>query len=137
MSQTQNIADLAKYLFGLPGAASPEEMAALAREWMTEDVTLHYPGSAPIPFAKVWKGRKGFTEFVKTFFDAVEIIEMPATGFSSDGNRAFIEGNTTARVRATGKVYKSAWLLVWTFENRKVTKMVEYHDTQAVAEAFR
>lgn len=137
MTQTENVADLARELFNLPGTAGPEELAALTKQWLSEDVTLEYPGGAPIPFARVWRGRSAFDEFVKTFYSSVEVLEMPATSFSGHGNRAFIEGVTTGRVRATGKTYKSRWMLVWTFENRKVVKMVEYHDTQAIAEAFR
>jgi ketosteroid isomerase-like protein len=137
MNQTENIAELAKHVFSLAGTATPEQLAAVAQEWIADDVSLHYPGSAPIPFARVWKGRQGFADFLKTYFGSVEIIEMPTAGFSSQGNQAFIEGSTTARVRATGKTFRSNWLLVWTFENRKISKMVEYHDTQAMAEAFR
>ena len=119
---------------GVPDAAG---MHAFAAQWLDSSVTLDYPGSPPIPYAGCWRGWKGFADFMSVFHDAVETQRLDI--LSVDGGGAdvvFVRGMTRGKVRRTGKSYTSNWLLIWTLKEGKVMQMVEYHDTQAIANAF-
>lgn len=114
----------------------PAGMAKAAQTWMDPDVTISYPGAAPIPFARLWKGREEVLAFLDSFNEQVETISMEGEVVGGVADKVFIRGTTHGRVRRTGRTYKSDWMVVWTFNQGKVVRMVEYHDTQAIAEAF-
>lgn len=132
MTTTSKVA-LAQTIFSTP---SSEITPDFMDKWLTDDVELAYPGAEPIPFARTWRGREAFTAFMADFFERVEAEELSFSSMHGDGDTVFIQGLTTGRVRATGKRYTSPWLLVWTFRGDQVCRMVEYHDTQAIAAAF-
>jgi ketosteroid isomerase-like protein len=134
MSSSEDNVDLARRMLTTP--LSADLLPAMAEAMLEEGVRLRYPGASPIPFAKVWEGRRGFLEFMNLFYSSVEVQSMQTLDFAGCGDEVFIRGTTTARVIATGKAYSSDWLLIWKFRSGKVADMWEYHDTQAMAEAF-
>lgn len=134
MSSSQSNVEIASQLLSTP----PEQFDAkvLAERWLTDDFTLRYPGNDPIPFAKLWHGRAGFEDFMNTIYGAVNIERMDIGPCEGGGDSVFVSGTTYGKVIKTGKSYRSEWLLVWTFRDGRIAKMVEYHDTQAIAAAF-
>ena len=135
MSQeTSNVELVRELLSGpLPDAAG---MPVFAAKWFADSITISYPGAAPIPFAGTRQGWRGFADFVTTFHQSVETEHMEVGSIDAAGDKVFISGSTRGRVRSTGKVYTSSWLLIWTLRDRRITQMVEYHDTQSIATAF-
>lgn len=134
---SENKVDLALKMLSAPVTEmSTEQIAAELDSWLADDFELHYPGSPPIPYAGVWRGRQGFQDFMAKFNSLVETLSMSDEGIQGAGDTVFITGSTNGRVRGSGAEFTSRWILVWTFNGDKVTRMVEYHDTQAIAAAF-
>ncbi|TBU90052.1 hypothetical protein DNJ95_18460 [Stutzerimonas kirkiae] len=136
MSQSESNVDIVRRLFSGAPPSDDAELAAFVSRYIDPDASLSYPGSAPIPFARTWHGHAGFSEFLATFNREVETLRLEVSQIGGAGDEVFIRGFTEGRVRATGKVYGSPWLLVWTLRDGRVTQMLEYHDTQAIAHAF-
>jgi ketosteroid isomerase-like protein len=135
MSNTaSNVEIVRKLLSGPPPDAAG--MAAFAEQWLHADIVLSYPGASPIPFAGEWRSRHGVADFMTIFHEQIEIEQMQTVAFDGAGNDVFVRGMTRGRVRRTGKSYQSHWLLIWTVRDGKVARMTEYHDTQAIANAF-
>lgn len=111
-------------------------LPAFAEKWLDASITLTYPGASPIAFAGEWKGRQGVVDFMSTFHQHVEVERMDVGSFDGAADDVFVRGVTRGRVRRTGKTYTSNWLLVWTVKGGKISRMLEYHDTQAIASAF-
>jgi uncharacterized protein len=111
-------------------------MAAFAAQWLDAAITLDYPGGSPIPFAGSWQGWKGVADFMSAYHHAIETQRMEVLSIDGAGDDVFVRGVTHGRVRRTGKLYVSPWLLIWTVKDSKIVRMLEYHDTQAIAGAF-
>jgi ketosteroid isomerase-like protein len=134
MNSSRANAEIASQLLATPPGEFDGKV--LAERWLTEDFTLHYPGSAPIPFARLWQGRQGFVDFMACIAQELNIERMDIGPCEGAGDHVYVSGTTFAKAIRTGKAYQSAWLLVWTFRDGKIANMVEYHDTQAIAKAF-
>jgi ketosteroid isomerase-like protein len=53
----------------------------------------------------------------------------------AQGDRVFVVGVATGKIKATNKPFKDEWVFDITVRNGKVTKIREFIDTQALARA--
>lgn len=130
-TETENLKIVRNVLLG--GAADQVPMDT----WISPSAALHYPGAPVIPWAGEWRGVAGMNDFLKSFGEHVETIEMKTESIDAVGERVFVLGYTLGKVRSTGKQYRSDWCLVWEFHEGRCISMREYQDTQAIAAAVR
>ena len=55
--------------------------------------------------------------------------------FVAQGDRILVVGVATGKIKATNKSFKDYWVFDITVRDRKVTRIREYIDTQALARA--
>jgi ketosteroid isomerase-like protein len=55
--------------------------------------------------------------------------------FIAQGDRVFVIGVATGKIKATNKTFKDDWVFDITVRNGQVTRIREYIDTQALAKA--
>lgn len=99
-------------------------------EWVTEGPSL-------IPYAQKYVG----VERVRDFFTALATTQdkqnLVADEFIAQGDKVATTGRYAATIKETGKRFDTAVAHVFTVQNGKVTRFLDFFDTSAVADAYR
>jgi hypothetical protein len=82
-----------------------------------------------LPFAGVYKGAKGFLEFLGTFMATFDIEQLAPvrTYHTSDPDFLACEFELRATVRATGKRFESTLVELWAFHDGKVVSIKPHY----------
>ena len=99
-------------------------------EWITE-------GPSTIPYAETYKGAANVGEFFEVLAATQEKHNLVTHEFIAQGNKVATSGRYAATVKATGKSFDTAIAHVFTIENGKVTRFLDFFDTAAVADAYQ
>ena len=67
--------------------------------------------------------------------EEVETTYPEPPEFVAQGDRVLVVGVATGKIKATNKSFKDDWVFDMTVRDGKVTKIWEYIDTQALAQA--
>ena len=103
---------------------------------MSEEVEWFVPGPKDkLPFAGLWKGAEGITEFNNLLkatmrYDKVEIKE-----YILDGNQVGAVFLGEGIARSTGKPFKSEILRLYTFKDGKIIRVRNFYDTSSYVSA--
>jgi uncharacterized protein len=104
---------------------------------IAEATDFIHPDCEDVP----WSGHRRTPPEVAGFFDklgaAVEVIEFVPERYVEQGDTVVALGRWAGTARPTGKPFATAWAMVWTFKNGKVTYYRAFEDTAAIAKAFR
>ena len=83
------------------------------------------------------RGRDGVAQFFQDLGGALEVLGFEPKEFIAQGEKVVALGSVQARVKSTGRTFDDNWAMVWTFGGDKVVGFRIYHDTGAIAAAFR
>ncbi|MGH2598551.1 MAG: nuclear transport factor 2 family protein, partial [Dehalococcoidia bacterium] len=89
------------------------------------------------PLAGTRRGRDQVADWFAALDEAEEILRFEPREFFADGNMVLVLGFEQVRVRATGRTYENHWAFVFTVREGKITQLRAYHDTAAMAAAYR
>ncbi|MET9447336.1 nuclear transport factor 2 family protein [Streptomyces cinerochromogenes] len=110
--------------------------ADVIRDSFAEDATWHYPGSLPV--SRVWRGRE---EIINDFLGSMGTVFVPGTveielvGTIAEGDRVVAEWTSRAET-VHGGTYDNRCLGIYTVRDGRIVSVVEYADTQHVAETL-
>ena len=99
-------------------------------EWVTE-------GPAIIPYAQKYTGIDNVRGFFQALATTQENHKLVTYEFIAQGDKVATSGRYAATVKETGKHFDTAVAHVFTIQNGKVTRFLDFFDTSAVAEAYR
>jgi ketosteroid isomerase-like protein len=128
MSIEKNIQTV-KDFFAAIGRGDREALLAL----VAEDIEWIIPGE-DWPLAGTRHGHAGLADLLETASRSIE-TSTETQEFVAQGDRVFVVGVATGKIKATNKTFKDDWVFAITVRNGKVTKIREYIDTQALARA--
>jgi ketosteroid isomerase-like protein len=102
-------------------------------------VLWHISGSAPIPYARTYRGTKDVATFFTELAKAVTFTEFtPEKIVNADDHTVVTIGHMIFTVNATGKEVKSDLVMISEFdEEGNLVGFRDYVDTQAIANAFK
>jgi uncharacterized protein len=129
MSIEQNV-QIVKNFFAAIGSGDKQSLLAL----VSDDVEWIVPGK-DWPLAGTHRGHAGIAKVLQKAFDEVETTYPAPPEFVAQGDRVLIIGVATGKIKATNKAFKDDWVFAITIQNEKITKIREYIDTQALAQA--
>jgi len=129
MSIEQNI-QIVKNFFAAISSGDKQGLLAL----VADDVEWIVPGK-DWPLAGTHRGRAGMEKVLQKAFDEVETTYPAPPEFVAQGDRVLVLGVATGKIKATNKSFKDDWVFAITVQNEKITKIREYIDTQALAQA--
>jgi uncharacterized protein len=132
MQEQQNI-DLVKKLYAAFGKGEIETIV----DHLADQLSWRFDAPSVIPYA----GEYGTPEQVKTgFFQALGSTQkdyaLRADEFIAQNDRVVMVGRYGATVTSTGKSFDLPLVHVWTVQNGKVKRFVNFTDTAKVAEAY-
>jgi ketosteroid isomerase-like protein len=127
--------ELIKELYAAIG--SGDLPAVLGR--MSEDVEIHLPGPPEIPFAGTFRGHAGVGQFFQALGTSVrwDDRQLEAREFIAQDDQVVVLGHETLTAEPTGRSWDTDWAMVWTVRDGKVVALREFHQTDAIAAAYR
>ena len=99
-----------------------------------EDIEWIIPGEG-WPLAGTHRGHAGLADLLQKASETVETSYPQPPEFVAQGDRVLVVGVATGKIKATNRAFKDDWVFAITVRNGKVTKILEYVDTQALARA--
>lgn len=106
---------------------------------LAEDVEIQFPGPPEIPFAGAYHGHEGFTRFATNLVTSIDWDNRkfePADIVAQD-DHVVVLGSEQLTAKPTGKSWATDWAMVWTIRDGKVSRLREFHETDAIAAAYR
>ncbi|TPG42598.1 nuclear transport factor 2 family protein [Sphingomonas koreensis] len=128
MSIEKNIQTVKDFLAAI-GSGDKEALLAL----VAEDIEWIVPGEA-WPLAGTHRGHAGLADLLETASKSIETSTEPRE-FVAQGDRVFVVGFASGRIKATNKTFEDDWVFAVTVRDGKLTNIREYVDTQALARA--
>jgi ketosteroid isomerase-like protein len=129
MSVEENV-QIVKDFFAAMGGNKKQDLLAL----VAEDIEWIIPGE-DWPLAGTHRGRAELAAVLQKASEEVETTYPEPPEFVAQGDRVLVVGVATGKIKATNKSFKDDWVFDITVRDRKVTKIREYIDTQALARA--
>jgi ketosteroid isomerase-like protein len=126
---TEESRQVVKDFFEAMGGDKEKLLALVA-----EDIEWIIPGE-DWPLAGTHRGYAGLTNVIQKASDEIEMTYPTPPEFVAQGERVFVIGVATGKIKATNKTFKDDWVFDITVRNGKVTIIREYIDTQALAQA--
>ena len=112
------------------GGHEKQDLLAL----VAEDIEWIIPGK-DWPLAGTHRGRAELAAVLQKASEEMETTYPEPPEFVAQGDRVLVVGVATGKIKATNKSFKDDWVFDITVRDRKVTKIREYIDTQALARA--
>ena len=129
MSTQENVQTV-KDFFAAMGGGDKQRLLALA----AADIEWIIPGE-DWPLAGTHRGHAELAAVLQKASEEVETTYPEPPEFVAQGDRVLVVGVATGKIKATNKPFKDDWVFDITIRDRKVTKIREYIDTQALARA--
>ncbi|MCR8561590.1 FAD-dependent oxidoreductase [Mucilaginibacter sp. BJC16-A38] len=127
---TQENLRIVKDFFAAIGGGDKQALLAL----VAEDMEWIIPGE-DWPLAGTHRGHTGLADVLQKASKEVEMTYPKPPEFVAHGERVFVVGVATGKIKATNKPFRDDWVFDITVRNGKLTKIREYIDTQALARA--
>lgn len=123
-----------QYFEGLQSGTKPESIASL----FNEDVDFYIPGHPePVPWSGRRSGRAGVADFIYTLREETASIAFNVRSILVDGAEAVALGELESRVKSTGEVIESEYVMTFTVHNAIITRFRLFKDSVAVAQVVR
>ena len=129
MSAQENVQIVKNFLAAL-GRRDKQALLAL----VAEDIEWIIPGE-DWPLAGTHRGHAGLENLLQQANETIETSFPEPPEFIAQGDRVFVVGFATGRIKATNRTWEDHWVFDINVRNGKLTRVREYVDTQALARA--
>ena len=129
MSTSENL-QTAKDFFTAMGSGDKQGLLAAS----ARDIEWNIPGEG-WPLAGTHRGHAGLADVLQRASEQMETSFSEPPEFVAQGDRVLVVGFAAGKNKATNKTFQDHWVFAITGRSRKVTKIREYIDTQALARA--
>ncbi len=84
-----------------------------------------------------WKGQQGVQDFFRKVAELQEPVEFVQREFLASGDKVFVLGHYSWKIRKTGKTVSTGFIHIFTLAGGKVRSFEEFTDTAQYAEVYR
>jgi len=134
MGQKHNREIAEKLLAGMGQGAAPDSIAAL----FSDDVEFEIPGdNGALPRIGRKGGRTAIVDFIRALRSLTEPVKFDVQDVLASEERAVIVGELVTRIKATGKVIETAFAIILTVSDSKISRFRMLEDSFAVSRAAR
>jgi uncharacterized protein len=107
-----------------------------ALDLVSDDTLWIVYGPAELPFAGEFSGPSGVKQFLEALVTTQREVKVEISDRIVQGNKALFAGVYSAIITATGKTLSVSFAHIWTVDNGKISKLVDFFDTAAVHAAY-
>ncbi len=102
---------------------------------LDESIVFTIQGSPAVPLAGTRRGHDGMRHFFTELARTHEFSTFEPREYIAQGNRVVVLVRYEGRNLATGRSFSTESAMVWTLQNGKAVRFVEYTDTEQLARA--
>lgn len=129
--------DNIKLVQSLYAAFGRGDIATLV-DGLTPDVEWTSGGEKnDFPTFGTFRGRTGVQQFFAHVADTIAFSEFAPRDFYPTGDKVFVLGRYTGKIKKTGRTAGSEWVHVFTIKGGKASRFQEFTDTAAFVQAYR
>ncbi len=103
---------------------------------ISDDTEWIVYGPAELPFTGEFRGPSGVRRFLEALVTTQEGVKVEIAERIAQGKKVLFVGTYTAKITATDKTISVSFAHVWTVENGKIVKFLDFFDTAAVHAAY-
>ncbi len=134
MSQEQNRRIAEQLLAAMGRGADAGEIAGLC----SADVRFEIAGEAGLlPWLGQRTGRDAVADFIRDTRRLIERVRFDVHEILASDDRAVVVGELASRIKATGKIFESAFALILTVSNGEITGFNLLEDSFGLSDAAR
>ncbi|HEV2611770.1 MAG TPA: nuclear transport factor 2 family protein [Noviherbaspirillum sp.] len=89
-----------------------------------------------VPFSGTYHGKAEVAQFFQKLSDSQDAERFEPIEYLADGDKVVVYGNSTWRVKSTGRTYDTPWVHISTMRDGKVIRFQDYTNSAAVEAAF-
>jgi uncharacterized protein len=105
---------------------------------VADDVVWEYVGNRKdFPYAGKWHGHAEMMKFFTAQGEGTNQNEFTIREMFAADDKVIVLGHENMQVRSTRKTYDTDWLMLFTVQNGKITRLRMFADTAAIAAAWR
>lgn len=102
----------------------------------SEDVHWETPGPEACPYARAFRGVDGVKQFFAALGGTQTSQKLTTDEVIAQGDKVVTTGRYACEITATGKRLDTWVVHVFTIQNGRVTRFMDYGDTEAMADAY-
>ena len=134
MRREENLTIANEFLSRMGSGESPQAIA----EMFSADLDWNIPGDADaLPWIGHQTGRLAVINFLRDSGQILERLKLDVHEVLASDDRAIILGDLASRVLSTGKTIETAYAIVLTIADGKITRFLMIEDSFATAMAAR
>jgi uncharacterized protein len=134
MSQDKNIAIAQQLLGGIGAGHAPETLAAM----FAEDLRFEIQGDAGVlPWIGHKTGRQAAAHFFREIRALTEPVRFDVEDILGSLNRAVIVGELATRIKSSGKVFNTQFVMVLTISGDEITRFQMLEDSFGLSRTVR
>ena len=89
-----------------------------------------------LPQAGLRHGRAGVAEFFQQVSDTTDFMAFEPAEFIAEGDKVAVVGSYKARVKPSGGMVSSPWVMIFTIRGGKFVRFREFTDSAQLVRAF-
>lgn len=134
MTRENNLTIANQFLASIGSGESPQVIA----EMFSDELHWNVPGdTGALPWIGHKTGRSAITDFLRDSGQMLERLALEVHEVLASDDRAIILGDLASRVVSTGKTIETAYAIVLTIHDGKITRFLMLEDSFATALAAR
>lgn len=103
---------------------------------VSEDIHWETPGPKIVPYAGSYRGVDGVKQFFADLGGGQQNQKLTTDEVIAQGDTVVTTGRYNCQIKATGKRLDTWIVHVFTIQNGRVTRFLDYGDTAAMADAY-
>lgn len=107
------------------------------RDVLSAHIEVRYFGPRELPWAGIFRGLRGFDDFVGRVLENLEILEGAELERIVEGGKLVVIGRARWRMRSTGRELRARSVTVFGVEEGKVVSYHVHTDTAAFVQALK
>jgi len=84
-------------------------------------------------FAATFMGHSGVVNCINLTRQFLDILNFSATDYHHENNKMIVRGDLTCQMTATGSLWRSSWMQIWTLEEDRIRKLRMFADFHAAS----
>ncbi|MDB4964633.1 MAG: hypothetical protein JWN44_322 [Myxococcales bacterium] len=123
-----------EFLRRMGAGAAPAEVAALFSEQLEWEIA---GDNGALPWIGKKSGRKAVADFISDALVLIERLRFDVKDILTSDTRAAIVGSLASRVKRTGRIIETDFVVVLTVANGEIIRFQMFEDSFAVSRATR
>lgn len=99
---------------------------------LSEDIEWRIAGPSELSYSGIHRGRDEVAKFFQAFGQAAEFEAFEPREYLAKSDKVVVLGHERQRIKASGRVVETDWVMVFTLRDGQITRFRNYVDSRDV-----